>query len=128
MAEQPTQAMPAASPLSPRGRHWQGLIEQWRHSGLTQTAFCGENQLNDQTFSWWIRRLQRLAAGLPDTPQRRRRAKPTFVPVHVQPDPPAQQPSCIEIVLAGGRRIRLSGPVDRRQLTEVLAALEGPAC
>jgi hypothetical protein len=34
----------------------------------------------------------------------------------------------IEIVLADGRCVRVSGSVDRQTLTDVLAALEHPAC
>jgi hypothetical protein len=33
-------------------------------------------------------------------------------------------PGRMEIILAGGRRIRLRGPVDRSALAEVVAALE----
>jgi hypothetical protein len=34
----------------------------------------------------------------------------------------------IEIALSGDRRIRLSGPVDRQMLADVLAVLEAPRC
>jgi hypothetical protein len=54
-------------------------------------------------------------------------ASMSFVPVRVTEDalPPA---SPIEIVLAGGRCVRVSGPVDRQVLADVLTVLEGQAC
>ena len=65
-------------------------------------------------------------------------AGPMFVPVRLgEHDPPpiphAPPPAWlhpaapIEIILPGGCRVRVSGPVDRRALADVLAALDGTA-
>jgi len=51
-----------------------------------------------------------------------------FAPVHIRADEPSRVEGRIEIALAGGRRIRLCGRVDRRALADVLAVLEAPAC
>jgi len=60
----------------------------------------------------------------------RRDAEPaaSFVPVQVSADHPGAEESRIEIVLVGGRRVRLSGRVDRQALADVLAAVESQAC
>jgi hypothetical protein len=57
------------------------------------------------------------AAGVGD---RQPSTPPAFLPVHIAGEGIGQ----MEIVLGGGRRIRLHGPVDRAALTEVITALE----
>jgi hypothetical protein len=47
---------------------------------------------------------------------------PTLLPVRLTHAPRSR----IEVVLAGGARIRLVGPVDGAALAEVLAAMQGP--
>src|SRR5262245_50059431 len=117
---------------TPRCRYWQGMVEAWRQSGLTQTEFCRRRCLNQGTFNWWKRQLARTsgaaAAGgvrpASDTP-----ALPsTFAPVHIQASDVRVADSFIELVLAGDRRIRCCGPIDRQQLADVLAVLESAAC
>jgi hypothetical protein len=54
--------------------------------------------------------------------------KAAFVRVRVRAKEPTDRAGQMEIVLAGGRTVRLSGPLDRRMLADVLAVLEGPAC
>lgn len=98
---------------------WRQLVQEQAASGLSMAAWCQRRGLVASTFHWWRGELARRDA---------RRSEAAFVPVQVQPDAPAEEPGCIEIILAGGRRVRMRGPVDRQQLAEVLAALEGPAC
>jgi hypothetical protein len=50
------------------------------------------------------------------------------VPVRVTGDALTNSDGGIEIVLAGGRRVLVSGRVDREALTDVLAVLEGGPC
>jgi len=45
------------------------------------------------------------------------------VPIRVVEDEATSADGWIEIVLAEGRRIRLSGPVERQRLADVLAVL-----
>jgi len=98
---------------------WRRLIGQQVGSGLSIAAWCRQQGLVEPTFRWWRRELARRDA---------RKAKTLFVPVQVQPGVLSPEPGSIEILLTGGRRIRLSGPVDRRVLAEVVAVLEGAAC
>jgi transposase-like protein len=98
---------------------WRRFVAQQAGSGLPVAAWCRQQGLVAATFHWWRRELARRDA---------QRAKAAFVAVQVQPDEPVQPQGRIEIVLAGERRVRLCGPVDRRQLTEVLAVLEALAC
>jgi hypothetical protein len=122
--------------LSERGRHWQGLLGAWERSGLTQTAFCRQQGVKHVTFCWWKRRLAlrggRLRTARMDAEPGARRPDGStpaiFAPVHIRADEPNCMEGRIEIALAGGRRIRLRGRVDRQALVDVLAVLEAPAC
>lgn len=72
-----------------RERLWQGLVGEWRESGLTQEVFCRERGVAVRSFRWWKWKL-----GLPGRHGRRvggvggLRASPeasqaAFVPVRI---------------------------------------------
>lgn len=78
----------------------------------------------------------RRQAGLPGKRASVKKADTVFVPVMLaapaaaEPPPetprvPATDGGVIEIELAGGRRVRLSGPVDVQALKRVIGVLEG---
>jgi transposase len=78
----------------------------------------------------------RRQAGLPGKRAGAKKVDPMFVPVvlaapaapaRTAPPPAVQAPDggLIEIELANGRRVRLSGPVDLQALKRVIAVLEG---
>jgi len=98
---------------------WRQIVREQAASGLSSAAWCQQRGLVASTFHWWRGELARRDA---------QRAQATFVPVQVQPGVLSPEPGSIEILLTGGRRIRLCGPVDRRVLAEVVAVLEGAAC
>ncbi len=118
---------------TPRRRYWRGMVETWRRSGLTQTEFCRQRGFNQGTFNWWKRQLARTCDGpggdrVPpssDIPARRSTA---FAPVHIQAGDVRAADRFIELVLPGDRRIRCCGPIDRQQLTDLLAVLEAAPC
>lgn len=103
------------------GRHrtqeqWRELLRQQAASGLSIPVWCRKHSLGESAFYRWRERFAGQSGE--DGPS-------AFVAVQVRPDEPR---GCIEIVLAGGRQIRLTGPVDRQGLAQVLAVLEGAAC
>lgn len=104
-------------PRDPRKeQHWRRLIQQWQHSGLSVRAFCDRHQLAPPSFYAWRHRLrQRAAAAAP------------FVPVRVVADAPPQPAGGIEIVLAGGRCLRIAPGFDPAALRQLLAVLEEEA-
>lgn len=78
----------------------------------------------------------RRQAGLPGKRASVKKAGAMFVPLKLTappaPEAPPESPRAqasdggvIEIELAGGRRVRLSGPVDVQALKRVIAVLEG---
>lgn len=97
---------------------WRKAVEQQQASGLPVIAWCREHTVNASQFFFWRRELTRRDA----------EQTVSFVPVHVSDHSLAEQASRIEIVLAGGRCIRISGRVDRQMLADVLAVMEGQAC
>ena len=107
-------------------KFWRQTLRQFGTSGLSVREFCAAHQLSEASLYAWRRTLAERDAAMPvdrgSTP-----ATPAFVPVRLaewKALPPQAMSSPLEIVLAGGRCIRLAGPVDRSVLREVVAALE----
>jgi hypothetical protein len=100
-------------------RLWRRMVQGQARSGLSVRAWCLEHHLHEAGFYAWRKELARRDA---------ERGAPAFVPVRVTEDEPAGAHGEIEIVLVSGRRVRVSGPVDRRTLSDVLAVLEGAGC
>jgi hypothetical protein len=97
------------------------LIQRWRDSGLSQTAFAKREQLDQSRVSFWMRRLQKLDGETPKTP-----AKRTFV--RVQPRPPVRQDGMIEVVVRAELCVRVRGDFDEQVLRRVLAVARELAC
>ncbi len=45
-------------PLTPKQAHWQSVIEEWQHSGLTQKTFCQQRDINLHAFGYWIKKFR----------------------------------------------------------------------
>jgi hypothetical protein len=119
-----------------REDRWRRTLAQWRESGLSQAAFCREHGLPVATLRWWKRELGRRDA----VKAGRRTARPRssashggevgFAPVRVVGalgDIPVAHGG-LEVVLVGGRRVRVGSGVDRELLSMVVSVLEGLAC
>jgi hypothetical protein len=101
-------------------RFWRRTLRQWRRSGLPVRAFCRLHDLPEPHFYFWRRTLDE-----------RDRTTPTFVPVQVVPEPiPVNlgegQRSGLELLLAGGRVLRVHPGFDADTLRRLLVFLEGP--
>jgi hypothetical protein len=119
-------------------KFWREALRQFAASGKSVRGFCSSRGLSEPSFYAWRRTLKQrdasAAAGTRSMPMRRhggvqRNAEPApsasgpapaFLPVRLTGS--AQQPR-MEIVLGGGTRIRLRGPVDRAALEQVVAVL-----
>ncbi len=44
--------------LTPKQAHWQSVIDEWRHSGLTQKSFCQQRDINLHAFGYWIKKFR----------------------------------------------------------------------
>jgi hypothetical protein len=112
------------SPINQRSSNkeqfWRTTVQQWRASGLSVRAFCARRSLSEPSFYAWRRTLQESDA-----------AQVRFVPVQVvaqQTAPAADGASAaadtLELVLDGGRRLRVRPGFDGPTLTRLLALLE----
>jgi transposase len=94
---------------------WRKTLSQFGASGQSIRQFCKTRGISEPSFYFWRRTLaQRKGASNPMAS-----SEPVFLPVQVT----AENNSRIEIVLGGGLRIRLGGPVDPLALQQVLAVL-----
>jgi len=98
---------------------WRRMVREQPASGFTVRAWCDQHRVPTASFHWWRRELARRDG---------KKSKAGFVPVHVVKGEVADTDGRIEIVLACGRRVRVSGRVDRQTLADVLAVLEGQGC
>ena len=112
-------------PRDPRKeQHWRRLLERWQRSGLSVRAFCRRHRLAEPTFYTWRRTL---GEGDRTTNGSQGPGAVTFLPVHVKNDHTDQPPS-LELVLGGGRQVRIPPGFDPATLRALLAVLEGPSC
>lgn len=98
--------------------YWRRAVRAQAASGLTVRAWCVRHRVEARAFYRWRSKLARRDA---------EKASMSFVPVRVSEDAP-EHAGPIEIVLSGGRVVRLRGPVDRQVLADVLAVMECQAC
>ena len=117
--------MSQGKPHNPhKEQHWRQLLERWQHSGLSVRAFCRRHRLAEPTFYAWRRTLREG-----DCPANGSQGPGavTFLPVHVQHDHTDQPPS-LELVLGGGRQVRIPPGFDPTTLRALLSVLEGSSC
>lgn len=89
---------------------WRDTIARWQQSGLSIRAFCQRHHLTDTQLHAWRRRL-------------RLRDATAFLPVHLLADT-TPAPTTLELVLPGGRSLRIAPGFDPATLRQLLAVLE----
>ncbi len=112
--------MAQGRPRDPRKeQQWRQWLQQWQGSGLTVRAFCTLHRLPEHRFYAWRKQL------------RQRHTPPApFLPVHVLAEPTPEPAHPIELVLGGGRRLRIAAGFDPGTLRQLLTVLEqeGRSC
>jgi transposase len=105
--------MTHGKPRDPRKeQQWRRLIQLWKNSGLSVRAFCARHHVTQPSFYAWRRELQQ------------RDAATTFVQVQVVTDDQPASATPIEILLAGGRSVRITPGFDPATLRQLLAVLQ----
>ena len=89
--------MPSKTTSENLASRWLPLVEQWRHSGQTQKAFCRENSLNYDQFVYWRRKLAQTAKASVQ------RATSALVPVTCTPSATGQG---LSLLLPNGMELR----------------------
>jgi transposase len=110
--------MAQGKPRDPRKeQQWRRWIQQWHDSGLSVRAFCARHHLAQPSFYAWRRILNE------------RDAAATFIPVQVVPDDEPSKARSVEVLLVGGRRLRVNPGFDPATVRQLLALLEeAPPC
>lgn len=99
-------------------KFWRQTLRQFAAGGQSVRAFCAERGLSEPSFYAWRRTLaERDAAGMKVASPAR--PAPAFLPIRLTDAANGR----LEIVLAGGVRIRLRPPVDPATLAQVVATL-----
>lgn len=111
-----------------RETKWRGHLAAWQRSGLSQAAYCRQQNLIQADFSWWKHELLRrdgrrgIARG-----KKGKAACPQFVPLQVTAERMlggwGGGGGC-ELELRNGYRLRIGSGVDPRWVAEMAAALE----
>jgi len=94
------------------------LARQWRASGQKARMFAGEHGITPWTLYYWAKRLAREERPIR---RRRRSRRVTLAPVHVLAT--AGSGNDLEVMLAGGDRVRVPGDVSVETLRRVIQVL-----
>jgi transposase len=100
-------------------RFWRRAVRQWRSSGLSIRDFCRQEGLAEGNFYAWRRTIAQRDA-----------EKVAFVPVQVIPGPTIptgaeDAATALELILPGGRRLRVGPGFDAGTLERLLPLVEG---
>ncbi len=102
-------------------RYWQKVIQEAARGGVSIREFCRQQRLNEHQFYWWRQRLSERV-------RRQARAKDGVASFALVSEEPGSLDAGIELVLEGGRRLRIGKGVDEAALRVVLQAMERQRC
>jgi len=110
-------------------QEWKALIREAARSGQSIREFCRERRVKEWQFYTWQRRLKDRRDQRALKRQGRQKATAgTRATFSLVSDSPGELDAGIELVLAGGRRIRISRGVDEATLRTVLSAVGAEPC
>lgn len=78
------------------------LVNGWQQSGLSQKAYCEQNEIRYHVFHYWYKRFRDSQAA---------NTEATFIPLQIKSLQPAIANAGIELWLTDGRRILFNQPV-----------------
>ena len=104
-----------------KARYWQRTIREAARSGMSIREFCRQRRLKESQFYWWQHKLK---AGRHERSIRGRGVNREPARFALVSDEPEATDAGIELVLGGGRRLRIRKGVDEETLRAVLAAVE----
>ena len=107
-----------------RAGYWRGHIRACESSGLSIVGYCRREGLSASGYHWWKRRLKvHKESGVSGTMS----VAAAFAEVAVVP-PEADVRAALEVVVRGGRVIRIGPGFDAETLARVLDVLEVRGC
>jgi transposase-like protein len=112
---------------------WMEVVRAWQESGLSQAEYCRQAGITASTLSRWRQRWQDQEASRQATERSAlslREPEPCWVEV-APPGGPEMETlsrSPFEVVVRGGRRIRLDSYFDAEGLRRLVGVLESLPC
>lgn len=113
---------------TPAEAKWTPIMEEWRKSGMRGSDFCRQRGIRVTAFGFWKREIERRQERRkPPSKRRPGAARPMkFVPMRlVGGNGPGG--SALDVVLAGGRTIRVAGDFAPEVLSKLVSTLESLA-
>jgi hypothetical protein len=104
-----------------KARYWHHTIREAARSGKSIREFCRQRRLKKSEFYWWQHKLKGSRQERTIRVQGVKRGAASFALVSNEPE---GTDAGIELVLGGGRRLRIRKGVDEETLRAVLAAVE----
>jgi hypothetical protein len=104
-------------------QEWAKRIADWRASGQSRDEYAAAHGLRPATLQWWVSALARKE-GKPSKRSRVQFARVVAPQAATPTDAPHAAASALEVVLGGGRTVRVSRGFDRDLLRAVVQTLE----
>ena len=98
-------------------QRWRDLLDQWRNSNQTISAFCRDHGVSEASFYAWRAELARR-----DQESALATNSPVFVPVQVLTQ------ATLEVVLPSGVVIRVPNGTDTTRVVQLVTALGTKRC
>lgn len=92
-------------------RFYQKHLERWQQSQLSQKEYCRQNEIILHRFTYWKKRLADDQVG------------PTFVPVPLVQNFSQSATSKIDLIIAGGFKIKVGPGFDTATLKQLIHTL-----
>ena len=110
---------------TPAEQRWRPIVEEWRQSNAEMSGFCRERRVPLSSLKYWKKEL-----ALRDQKRQAKRAATEatrnalqFLPVRVL-EPASATAGSVEVVLRGGRLLRVGNDFDPAVLRKLVATLE----
>lgn len=113
-----------------RREAWERRVERWRRSGLSAQRFAAREGVRAATLTWWRWRLTQDRPSAETSPRERSAARAVVPTDFVELIPVTRSSSgrdgsgALEVELAAGYRVRLTGDFSGEALTRLLNVLE----
>ena len=134
----PTNGVRREEAVRKREGDWRRIFAEQRSSGLNHSAFCRQKAISPNAYFWWKRELprrHRLRRGTRAHGKKpaaaKRSSAPALVPVRIRTEERSITAGFLqffEVLLGGGRVLRVPVGFHAEELRRLLLVLEGEAC
>jgi hypothetical protein len=109
-------------------RYWAKVIQEAARCGDSIREFCAQRDIKESQFYWWQRKLRERREHRALRRGRGRKTSSQAGTFALVSEESGQLDAGIELVLADGRRVRISRGVDEETLRTVLSAVGSEGC